>query len=73
VLDLGGIFQQNATSSSYAWSAGPSATSTPADKTSSEGAATPTESSKNESSGPTQGNAATAGLIIALIAAACIL
>lgn len=80
---LGGIFQENGTSSSSSSWVGPSSTATSADTTDaagttdssgSKGAATTSETSTNQSAGPAhQGNAAIVGLIIALVAAGCIL
>ncbi|KAH8681210.1 hypothetical protein BX600DRAFT_429171 [Xylariales sp. PMI_506] len=77
--DLGGVFQQNTTSTETA--ASPASASTTASgsttssstDSSSQGSASSTDSTKNDASGSTQSNGAIASLIIALVAAACIL
>ncbi|KAI1849322.1 hypothetical protein JX265_012117 [Neoarthrinium moseri] len=73
---IGGIFQENGTSTSaFSWvsaSSTPTSVSGSGSDSSSAGAASATESSKNESSAA-QGNGAIAGLIVAFIAAACLL
>lgn len=69
----GVIFQENGTSTSaYSWTSPTGTTPTTALQTS-EATSTPTQVSKNEGAGQTQGNGAVAGLIIALAAAACML
>ncbi|KAK9420661.1 hypothetical protein SUNI508_00752 [Seiridium unicorne] len=75
---IGGIFQENGTTtSSFSWT-GPSSTATGISGTSGgsseskAGSAAPSESSKSESSAA-QGNGAIAGLVVAIVAAACIL
>ncbi|KAI0172269.1 hypothetical protein GGR52DRAFT_549668 [Hypoxylon sp. FL1284] len=74
---FGGIFQQNGTTtSSFSW-AGPSSTSAPsptaAKGESGEGDSTSTDTNKNEGAGQRQGGAAIAGLIVAFVAASCLL
>ncbi|KAF7535527.1 hypothetical protein G7054_g5282 [Neopestalotiopsis clavispora] len=79
-LVIGGIFQENGTTTASETGSSSSAQSTTAATTgdstesgeSSTGSAQATESSKSESSAA-QGNGAIAGLIVAIVAAACIL
>ncbi|ORY62912.1 uncharacterized protein BCR38DRAFT_217305 [Pseudomassariella vexata] len=68
----GGIFQENGTETDSV-SQIASTTSAPTAATTSTGEAAPSESEKNDGAAQTQGNGAIAGLIIALVAAACIL
>lgn len=74
---LGGIFQVNETTTSAFSSSGPSTTSTPtltpAPTSEEEGTAAPSESAKSESNSPMQGGSAVVGLIVAFVAAVCML
>ncbi|KAI1105203.1 hypothetical protein F4804DRAFT_150026 [Jackrogersella minutella] len=69
---VGGIFQENGTSSSFAW-AGPSSTSAPVPISTSGDEPTSSDTTKNEAASPRQGGAAIAGLIVAFVAAGYLL
>ncbi|KAI1770853.1 hypothetical protein F4818DRAFT_223453 [Hypoxylon cercidicola] len=73
-VNLGGVFQENGTSSSsFSW-AGPSSTSTSTPiSASADGESASGETNKNEAAGQRQGGAAIAGLIVAFVASTYLL
>ncbi|KAL7628114.1 hypothetical protein AAE478_002311 [Parahypoxylon ruwenzoriense] len=71
--NMGGVFQENSTSTtSFSW-VGSSSTPVPAATSSSEGESASADSNKNEGAGQRQGDAAIAGLIVAFVAASYLL
>ncbi|KAK7755613.1 hypothetical protein SLS62_002549 [Diatrype stigma] len=70
LLGIGGIFQENQTSSSFGWNSPSSTSSGPADlSTADSEPAAASETESNENAGSNHGGAAMAGLIVALVAA----
>ncbi|KAI0379765.1 hypothetical protein F5Y04DRAFT_282560 [Hypomontagnella monticulosa] len=70
---LAGIFQENGTSSTgFSWTS-PTSTAAPVPVPANGGEPTSSESNTNEGAGQRQGGAAIAGLIVAFVAASCLL
>ncbi|XDG10429.1 hypothetical protein ABKA04_010044 [Annulohypoxylon sp. FPYF3050] len=71
--NYGGVFQENGTSTLSVSSSDPSSTSAAGSSSTSGEESTSSETTKNEGAGQRQGGAAMAGLVIAFVAATCLL